>query len=281
MSIIAAALLICVIALGISAGKKSVEDTANVISAEQTTAEITTEETATAETTTPETEQSSEEPTVGFELEYQADNGIYNVGGLVGWESGNNDSVNVIRAWTNTIKQLDLDVDIAFFGDSIFQRGDFREYFPDKKLINLGCGGDTIRGVYNRAEVLSYVNAEKIFIMCGVNMLRNDNVDFCTAEYGGLLNAVSEYAPESEIYACSILPMRQDWQDEYCSKETTESFNVIIKELAESRGMTYVDLYPLFENEGTIVPGYTVDGVHLTTQGYDVFAEGISQYIYG
>ena len=166
-----------------------------------------------------------------------------NVSGIVKWDLHNTDAESITKAWKTMLEQLDIDADIAFLGDSITIRGDLQPYFKDLKVVNLGCGGDTIRGVYNRADMLSSVKAEKVVVLCGVNMLRDDNEDFCKVEYAGLLNAITEYSPGSQVYVCSILPMSKLWQDEYCNHKTTESFNLIIKELAEQRGMTYVDLY--------------------------------------
>ena len=240
-------------------------------------------ETTQAAETVPETTTRYEEPessTTAAAEETQTTVNVYNVGGSVGWDAGNNDQRNLITAWGEMLRQLDVDADIAFFGDSILQRCDYRPYFKDSKVVNLGCGGDTIRGVYNRAEMLSYVNAERIVVMCGVNVLRSDNVDECRTEYAGLLNAIMEYSPRSQVYVCSILPMGKEWQEEYCDPETTKEFNAVIKELAEKRSMTYVDLYPLFEADGELDPEYTVDGVHLSKEGYDLLMNALYYYMY-
>lgn len=205
---------------------------------------------------------------------------IFNVGGIVGWEAGNNDLQNIINGWKNMLSQLDIDADIAFIGDSITHRGDFRPYFKGNIVVNLGCGGDTIRGVYNRAELLQYVHAEKIVVMCGVNVLRSDNVDYCRTEYSGLLNAIREYSPDSQVYVCSILPMRKDWQEAYCYRDTTIHFNEMIKEMADAKGMTYVDLYSLFEYYGEIKAEYTVDGIHLSKDGYDLWMSALYPYMF-
>lgn len=211
--------------------------------------------------------------------ENSADN-INNVSGIVKWDLYNSDAESITKAWKTMLEQLHIDADIAFLGDSITIRGDLQPYFEGLKVVNLGCGGDTIRGVYNRADMLSCVNAEKVVVLCGVNMLRDDNVDFCKVEYAGLLNAIMEYSPGSQVYVCSILPMNKEWQDWYCNYKTTENFNAIIKELAEKRGMTYVDLYSGFVYENEIWPEYTVDGLHLSTAGYDKWMEILYYYMF-
>ena len=43
--------------------------------------------------------------------------------------------------------------------------------------------------------------------------------------------------------------------------------------------MTYLDLAPLFLLDGEMNPDYTIDGVHLTQAGYDVWADAIAEYI--
>lgn len=66
-----------------------------------------------------------------------------------------------LNGWTNTLQKLDYDADIAFFGNSITCMSDFQKSFPDKKVINLGYPGDTMKGMVLRMAMLKAVEPEK------------------------------------------------------------------------------------------------------------------------
>ena len=73
--------------------------------------------------------------------------------------------------WTNTIKKMHTEFDVAFFGNSITRGSDFQQFFPDKKIINLGLPGDNLIGMKKRISMLEASNPKKIFIMAGTNDL--------------------------------------------------------------------------------------------------------------
>lgn len=57
--------------------------------------------------------------------------------------------------------------------------------------------------------------------------------------------------------------------------------NRLIKEYAESKGLAWFDLFSLTAEPDThqLAAGYSNDGLHLTTEGYQRFAEGLSDTI--
>ena len=69
-----------------------------------------------------------------------------------------------VKSWESCLQKLTIDVDVAFFGDSITRGGDFQDYFNDVKCINLGYSGDSLTGMRNRIGMLSAVSPEKILL---------------------------------------------------------------------------------------------------------------------
>lgn len=187
----------------------------------------------------------------------------------------------VAQGWFNMIRKANIDADIVFFGDSLIQRSDFTKYFPEKSIINLGLGGSTIRGAAQRVGMIPELSPEKIFVMVGVNALRDDTADTCLEEYAALIDNIKYVMPQAEIYIHSILPISQGYREGLpCSAQTTESFNSALRELSDQKGVTFIDIYGLFESDGCLIESLSDDGVHINSAGYDIWAEAIKEYIY-
>ena len=185
-----------------------------------------------------------------------------------------------LDAWNNCLDQLHIDSDIVFFGDSITRRGNFSEYFPDKTICNLGLGSDTILGMIERVSMIESVSPDIVFIMGGINSLRNDTLEQSIEEYKSLIDQICEMK-SSNIFILSVLPVSKEISESLpCSPETIISFNRSISAIAESKNLKYIDLYSLFvSSEGYIKPEFTTDGVHLTDNAYQLFEDTISPFI--
>ncbi len=82
-----------------------------------------------------------------------------------------------LQAWTNSLKQMNVKVDIVFFGDSLTYYGDFASVFHDKVVCNLGLRGDTIQGMIDRAEQVKILKPKVTFIIAGINDVGNKPAD--------------------------------------------------------------------------------------------------------
>ena len=183
------------------------------------------------------------------------------------------------QGWTNTLKKLNLDIDIAFFGNSITRGSDFQSYFPNKKIINLGYSGDDILGMCRRVSMLEAVNPEKIFIMAGTNDLVHVSLEEYRRRYLLLISTIKESIPNATIYIESVLPTNSVMGD-YAPNEKAQQANAIAKEISDSYGCIYIDLYSVYVDDKNELPtDYSGDGVHLYPQHYDKWASCISPYI--
>ena len=183
-------------------------------------------------------------------------------------------------SWKSSLAQLDYDADIAFFGDSITQMGNFQSYFIDKRIINLGISGDSLCGMTSRVDMLSNVNAEKVFLMAGINGLKDDTIKSSVDSYETLICSIRDVAPDAKLYIQSVLPVSQE-QEEFCAKnDTIKIFNNEIENLAKEYGATYINLFDLYENDGYMNEQLTSDGIHLQGKAYEIWISEIEQYIY-
>jgi len=188
-----------------------------------------------------------------------------------------------IVGWDNTLKKLNLDVDVVFYGNSITCGSSFDKYFPNVTICNLGYPGDNLDGLTNRAYMISHVKPEKIFVMGGINGLKWMTDDVFREKYFKMVNEIKRQNPYASVYLQSILPINNSiFKKEllYGSNTKIERFNNIIKDIAEESSCVYIDLFPLYSVDNELGTEYTKDGVHLKPEHYDIWANTIIDYIY-
>ncbi len=181
--------------------------------------------------------------------------------------------------WTNCLEKLDYDADIVFFGDSITRNSDFRTFFPHKKIVNLATPGDSILDITERVGSVAAVSPEQVFVLGGINGLRDYNVTTRLKEYKDLLKKLRETVPNATIYVQSVLPISTQKQKEICQNQTIVEFNKELRKLCDEKKMIFVDLFSVYQKEGSLNPQHSNDGVHLVKESYDIWADAIKNYI--
>ena len=170
--------------------------------------------------------------------------------------------------------------DAVFFGDSITADSDFGEYYPGLSIVNLGVYGDTLEDLQRRVKQVRAENPARIFLMGGINSLRDGNLDACLADYRALLDALREACPEAKIIVHSVLPVGADIESLLgCHNDTVRAFNTGLRFLAAEYGCSYVDLFSAYAKDGALDPALTRDGVHLNFNAYSPWAEAIAPYL--
>ena len=104
-----------------------------------------------------------------------------------------------IQGWTNTLKKLDYDADVVFFGNSITRGGDFQDYFPNIKTCNLGYPGDNMDGMMLRIGQVKAVTPEKVFVMAGINGLQVQSDKDFEEKYQRIVDSIKSIAPEDSL----------------------------------------------------------------------------------
>ena len=165
------------------------------------------------------------------------------------------------------------DVDKVFLGDSITDHGELQTYFPGEVVLNRGIVEDDTKGVLNRIDEVVKRNPEEVYILIGINDI-GGNVDI--EEYRKNMEKIIQSFDHSstKVIVQSILPVNNQEFENKISNETVHQFNEVLQQLAKENDIQYVDLNRHFENAyGQLKEEYTVDGIHLTGDGYDVWME--------
>jgi lysophospholipase L1-like esterase len=154
----------------------------------------------------------------------------------------------------------------VLLGDSLAQ------WFPSERLsrdrfwLNQGISGETTSGVLKRLSTLDRTNPDSIYLMVGINDLRQG------ASNREILKNLTEIVqrlkaahPQAQIYINSILPTRL----EAISVNRIRRLNYNIAALSDQEGAHFVNLQPAFaDQEGHLQVQLTTDGLHLNSLGY-------------
>ena len=157
---------------------------------------------------------------------------------------------------------------IILLGDSLTEVGPWEELLPGIRVRNRGIRGDTTRGLLHRLNEIIEAEPEKIFLLIGINDLKARVPPHAiVANYARILDQLQAGCPGTTIYAQSVLPTHNDLFA--ANYEEVEGLNERIAELATTRKLPYLNLYPHFTVHGN-QPDYTYfsDGIHLTAAGY-------------
>jgi len=169
---------------------------------------------------------------------------------------------------------------VVLVGDSITEGFEVPKYFPGRRVLNRGIGGDVIgnalpaddpRGVLQRLDASVFdCAATDVFLMIGVNDL-NSGRDPATMEtgYRTLLTKIKQRSPSVRVHVQSLLPTRGAHA---ARNPQVRDFNARLKRLAADLGYPFLDLYPLFVDlKGELKTEFTADGLHVNEAAYRVW----------
>lgn len=172
--------------------------------------------------------------------------------------------------------------DIVFLGDSLTEGFDLHHYFKIPNIKNRGLSGDTTYQVIYRMEEIVKASPAKLFLMIGINDLFQGEEEKIVLQ--NILSIIREFqlrSPRTEIFVQSILPVNESimFADEFLDLSIF-AFNDDIRQACKELNVRFIDLYADFLDEkGEMDRRYTYDGVHLSEEGYDLWAKLIKSYV--
>ena len=174
--------------------------------------------------------------------------------------------------------------DTVFLGDSLTESFDLLKHFGRDDLRNRGMSGDMTDHVLYRLEEITGAKPARIFLMIGINdIYQGYAADRIIQNIEKILSRFALYCPQTKVILQSILPVN-------CKKLFIEKsvntdiyrINMKLKAIAEKMKIQFIDIHPDFlNNNGEMDEKYTYDGVHLTEEGYYLWADLIRDYLPG
>jgi lysophospholipase L1-like esterase len=184
-------------------------------------------------------------------------------------------------------------IDVYFLGDSITRRWHANDYpklrenwkknFFGWNAANFGWGADGTQNVLWRLQhgELDDVNPKVVVLMIGTNNVGELNpeedhsvdVPRIAAGIEAILKLIREKAPRAKVVLMGITP-RNDKGPAYT--RTIDEINKRIAKLADGKQVRYLYINDrLAGDDGMLFEGVTVDGLHLSARGYQIWADAL------
>lgn len=160
--------------------------------------------------------------------------------------------------------------DVVMIGDSITDGAEWEALFPSVNIANRGIFGDTTAGVLARIDSITSTQADKAFVMIGINdFSRGASVPEVYANYTNIVMQLKQQ--DMVVYIQSTILGGARKAD---VNPQIEALNADLKKFAiATDGVTYLDLNAGLAQNGSLDPQYSRDEVHLNGAGYAVWRD--------
>ena len=168
---------------------------------------------------------------------------------------------------------------VVFLGDSITDIWKLPQFFPDKPYVNRGISGQTTEQMLVRLypDVLDLKPAVLILLAGTNDIARNTGPETLTMIEENLM-AITELAQAHgiKVILCSLTPV-----SDYTRRRQTGQrppadilkLNAWLREYAAKTRAGFADYYKaLVDEKGMLREGFSDDGLHPNTQGYQLLA---------
>jgi lysophospholipase L1-like esterase len=184
------------------------------------------------------------------------------------------------------------DVDVLFLGDSITKgwegagKQPWADHFAPMKAANFGIGGDRTEHVLWRittGKELEGIDPKVAVLMIGTNNAGANSAKEIADGVEAIVMELRKQKPKMKVLVLSVFPRAGKRFD----KETKEikavdlnpkikQINDIIKKLDNGKTVKYLDIGGKFlDKEGDLAKSIMPDFLHLSTKGYEIWAEAI------
>jgi len=199
---------------------------------------------------------------------------------------------NSIRAHEQLVAKAKAGgIDLYFLGDSITRRwgctdpqwselmANWKKNFFGWNAANFGWGADGIQNMLWRIQngELSGVNPKVIVILGGTNNIGNqpgsdDKVADILRGFDALVAECRARAPGAKIIVTAIFPRN----DNTAVLPEIRRVNEGLTKLADGKNVYFLNINDRLANaDGILFDGMTIDKLHLTAKGYQVWADGL------
>ena len=172
------------------------------------------------------------------------------------------------------IKSPILSSDILIIGDSISEYGEWSEYMNNCRIKNRGIGGETSSGLKEWFSTLAEREPAEIILLIGINNFKSG---ISLQKINGYLNDITfickHTSKKTTMNIVSILPINEPMARGFihCKNSDLININKQLKTITNKfDNVEYIDAFKNMLNKESeqLDPSYTIDGVHLTYDGY-------------
>lgn len=171
-----------------------------------------------------------------------------------------------------------------FLGDSLTDYFDLETYFPGQPVVNSGIAGNTTDQILASMKTRVYdYNPSKIFLLIGTNDLRDGKSQEAVVQnVEKIIEEIQTNRKQAEIFVESLYPVNGSVSSAVGvrSNEAIQNINAQLEKYCKKKNLTYIDMYSKLQDEqGNLQTQYTVDGLHLNDEGYQIVAGVLQKYM--
>jgi lysophospholipase L1-like esterase len=158
---------------------------------------------------------------------------------------------------------------VLFLGDSITAGGDWAQFLPGERVLNLGIGGDTSDGVLARLDEVVSAAPDVIVLLIGTNDFGNQrsSVEHVVRNVETILVNLRRDLPGVRLLLVSILPRAASFTPRI------EETNRHLRQFVATCHAQYLDVWPALATDGHLAERFTDDDLHLNGDGYRAYAD--------
>jgi lysophospholipase L1-like esterase len=175
------------------------------------------------------------------------------------------------------------DVNLLFIGDSITQGWEedpgkeiWEKFYGSRKAMNAGISGDRTQHVLWRLDHgnIDGIKPKLAIVMIGTNNSGTDSPEDIAAGITAIVAKLHEKLPDTKVLLLAIFPRGKNAED--ANRKVNIATNEIIKSLDDGKSVFYLDISDKFlSDDGTLSEQVMPDLLHLSKQGYEIWAESI------
>ncbi len=200
-------------------------------------------------------------------------------------------SYHPFRHYTERVRQFARDAaidscDIVMLGNSLTENGgDWAARLGVRKVVNRGISGDDAAGMAHRLVQILPGRPKAIFLMAGINDISHGLTPSQVASaVEDVVALIRRGSPSTRLYVQSLLPIDEGagkWKLLAGKSADIAAVNALLADYCRRSGIEFIDLYPKFVRRGTstLRRELSRDGLHLTAQGYKLWAFELRRYV--
>jgi len=176
------------------------------------------------------------------------------------------------------------DIDLLFLGDSITQgwgnNDVWKRFYGPRKSANFGIGGDGTQHVLWRIQngELDGIEPKVVVLMIGTNNSGSSTPLEIAQGITVIVGEVRRQLPRTRVLLLGIFPRGQKPS---AVRERLKSVNQQIARLDNGSHVRFLDLEKAFlDEDGTISPKIMPDYLHLSRQGYRIWADAMEPLLW-
>ncbi len=187
--------------------------------------------------------------------------------------------------------------EILFTGSSLMEQFPIQEIMlnhgMNKIIYNRGIGGYTIPEMLKALdEQIFALEPSKIFINIGTNdiSIPEETKEKLISDYREVLNNIKKRLPDAEVFMMAYYPVNdavaanEAWPGALKAvqlrMERLDEANKAVEELAKEFGYNYIDVNDgLTDENGRTKEEYSIDGIHMWSDAYEVIFENMKKYL--